>query len=143
VETAIQKLRELGPLIYPELIKHLGDKRYSYSQIVATWINHDVDDALLDVLCDDHYMHSGYKWRETPSGGNGFYLSFADYLRARGIEKWAQWASNKTKLEIQEDFIQWCVLAEEKRGFKDEKQRQQILKTYQDARARMIKEYSK
>ena len=70
-------------------------------------------------------------------------LSFEDYLRGRDIEKWALWASNKTKLEIQEDFIQWCVLEEEKRGFNDEKQRQQILKIYEDARARVIKEYSK
>ena len=142
VESAIQRLRELGPPIYPEVIKHLGDERYSYSQISAAWLNHNVGSAIIDVLCDGHYMHSGYKFRAVPKG-DGSYLSFEDYLRGREIEKWAQWASNKTKLEIQEDFIQWCVLEEEKRGFKDESQRQQILKTYEDARARMVKEYSK
>ena len=142
VEAAIQNLRKMGPAVYPELIKHLGDKRYSYSQIVATWINHNVGDALMDVLCDEHYMHSGYKGRETPNGGV-LYLSFEDYLRARGIEKWADWATNKTKLEIQEDFIQWCVTEEEKRGFTDEKQRERVLKTYQNARAEVVKQYSR
>jgi hypothetical protein len=142
VETAIQKLRELGPPIYPELIKHLGDKRYSYSQIVAAWLNHGVSDALIVVLSDEHYMHSGYKWRDAPKG-DGSYLSFEDYLRGREIEKWAQWASNKTKLEIQGDFIDWCVREEEKRGFTDESQRQRILKNYQNARVRVAEEYSK
>lgn len=132
----------MGPGIFPELIKHLADRRYSYSQIVAAWVNHNVGDAIINILCDEHYMHSGYKGREGPNGSE-LYLSFEQYLRAREIEKWADWASTKTKLEIQEDFIQWCILEEEKRGFTDEKQRERILRRYQDARAEVARHYSK
>jgi hypothetical protein len=86
-------------------------------------------------------MYSGYKGRETPSGF-ATYLSFEGYLRDKGPEKWAEWAKNKTRLEIQEDFIEWCVVKERARGFTDADQEKKLLETYQRAREEVRKEYS-
>ena len=141
VETAIKELKAMGPTAFPALAKHLGDDRYSYSGVVAAWVNYRVSDAIVEILCDGHFMHSGYKWRETPSGGAA-YLSFDAYLRARGYEVWPQWAKNRTRLEIQEDFIDWCIAQENARGYVDEAQRKHTLDIYEKARQSVRREYS-
>jgi hypothetical protein len=141
VAAAMKGLKALGPIVFPALAKHMGDDRYSYSGVVAAWLNYTVGDAVVEVLCDGHYMHSGYKGRETPLGGAG-YLSFGDYLEDRGYEAWPQWAKTRTRLEIQIDFIDWCIAEEEKRGFIDEDQRKHVLDTYASARDRVRNEYS-
>jgi len=142
VESAIKSLKELGPAVFPALVKHLGDDRYCYSDVWAAWLNHDVGDAVVEVLGDGHYTHSGYKSRKTLSGLGGAYLSFDDYLKARGAEPWAEWAKNKSRLDIQMDFIDWCITKENELGFVDEAQRKQILGNYEAARQRVSKEYS-
>jgi hypothetical protein len=142
VEAALKSLTEMGPAVFPALVKHLGDDRYSYSGVVAAWLNFPVGDAVVEVLDDGHYMHSGYKVRETPSGSDGGYLSFDGYLRARGAEAWAEWAKSKSRLEIQMDFIDWCIEKENARGFVDEAQKKQVLGNYESARQRVKKEYS-
>jgi len=141
VEKAIEELKRMGPRVFPALVKHLADDRYCYSGVSAAWVNFSVGHAVVNVLSDGHYMHGGYKWRETASGSAGF-PSFRDYLNARDPVKWARWASRKTRLEIQENFIDWCIALEEKRGFADETQRKQILGNYQRARERVAKEYA-
>lgn len=141
VQAAIRKLKEMGPKIFPVLVTHLRDDRYSYSRISAAWHNHDVGDAVVEILSDGHLMHSGYKWRSTASGSGG-YLSFRDYLDARNPEKWAEWASTKSRLEIQLDFIDWCIGKEQQRGFTDDAQQKQILGNYQRAREAVRKEYA-
>ncbi len=141
VQAATQKLKDLGPAIFPALVKHLDDDRYSYSEVSAAWENCSVGRSVVGILSDGHYMHSGYKSRQTPSG-SAIYLSFEDYLEARGPKKWAAWAKNKTRLQIQIDFIDWCVSKEEERGFRDEGQRKQILDRYDQARELVRKEYS-
>jgi len=141
VSNSIASLKQMGPSIFPALMKHLYDDRYSYSMILAVWNNETVGDAVVEVLCDGHHMYSGYKWRDTPSGSVG-YLSFPDYLKAKEPKKWAEWARDKTKLEIQLDFIDWCVAKEEERGFVDEAQKKKLLDTYQQAREKVKKEYS-
>jgi len=138
--TAIEELKKMGPQIFPELVKHLGDDRYCYSIVVAAWINQNVGDAIVDILSGGHYMHSGYKARETPTGTVA-YLSFKDYLRSRDREEWAKWASTKSRLAIQLDFIDWCLEKEKQRGFIDESQRKEILETYESARKSVIQEY--
>jgi len=143
VEAAIKKLQEMGPTIFPALVNHLGDDRYSYSEVVAAWDNCSVGDAVVEVLDDGHYMHCGYKFRDTPSGSDGGYLNFDGYLRARGAEAWAEWAKSKSRLEIQMDFIDWCIARENERGFIDEAQRKTILGHYETARQEVKKEYSK
>ena len=113
----MKNLKQLGPPAFPALVKHLGDDRYSYSDVLAAWLNHGVGDAVVEVLDDGHYMYSGYKFRETPSHSGGAYLSFDGYLRARGPEAWAEWAKSKSRLEVQMDFIDWCILKENERGY--------------------------
>jgi hypothetical protein len=142
VSNAIVKLKAMGPAIFPALVQHLRDGRYSFSRISSAWENLTVGDAVVEVLDDGHYMHSGYKHRKTPSGTDGMYLSFKDYLKARGPEDWADWAKDKTRLAIQEDFIEWCVVKEKARGFTDADQEKSLLATYQRARERVRKEYS-
>jgi hypothetical protein len=109
VESALKGLKKLGPAIFPALVKHLQDDRYSYSDVWAAWLNHTVGDAVMEVLDDGHYAHGGYKSRETPSGFDGSYLSFGDYLKARSAAAWAEWAKSKSRLDIQIDFIDWCL----------------------------------
>ncbi len=141
VEAALKSLKEMGPAVFPALVKHLGDDRYSYSGVVAAWVNYQVGDAVVEVLDDGHYMHSGYKFRKTPSGSE-VYLSFDGYLRARGAEAWAEWARSKSRLEIQMDFIDWCIEKENGRGFVDEAQKKQVLGNYESARQQIRQEYS-
>lgn len=141
VSNSISKLKQMGPSIFPALVKHLGDDRYSYSSISAAWDNFTVSDAVIEVLSDGHFMYSGYKGRETPSGSAG-YLSFEDYLIDKRPEKWAVWAKDETRLEIQMDFIEWCVAKEKLRGFTDADQEKKLLTTYERAREKVRKEYS-
>lgn len=143
VEAAIKTLKDMGPTIFPALVEHLGDDRYSYSGVVAAWLNYNVGDAVVEVLDDGHYMYSGYKSRKTPSHPGGVYLSFDAYLRARGTKAWAEWAKSKSRLEIQIDFIDWCIVRENERGFIDEAQRKAVLGRYETARQAVKKEYSK
>jgi len=142
VEAAIKSLKQMGPAVFPSLVKHLGDDRYSYSDVDEAWDNFRVGDAVVEVLDDGHYMHSGYKFRQTPSGSGGLYLSFSDYLEARSAETWAEWAKSKSRLDIQIDFIDWCIGIEKARGFVDEAQKNQVLGTYEMARQKIKKEYS-
>jgi len=142
VEAAIKSLKEMGPAEFPALVKHLRDDRYCYSDVWAAWLNHNVGDAVVEVLDDGHYMYGGYKTRETPSGSGGGYLSFDDYLDARGAEAWAEWAKSKSRLEIQIDFIDWCIVKENARGYIDEVQKKQILEHYEAERQRVRKENS-
>ncbi len=141
VSNAIAKLKAMGTTIFPALVKHLVDDRYSFSTIVAAWDNCTVGDAVLEVLSDGHHMFSGYKARKTPTG-SAVYLSFRAYLRDREAEKGADWAKNRNRLEIQLDFIDWCVAKEEKRGFIDEAQRKHLIERYAEAREQVRNEYS-
>jgi hypothetical protein len=142
VSNSIVKLKAMGTSIFPALVKHLKDDRYSYSDIVEAWLNFTVRDAVVQVLDDGHYMHSGYKSRPTPSGSGGMYLSFDGYLRARGAEAWAEWAKSKSRLDVQTDFIDWCIKSENERSYVDEAQKKQILENYERARRSVRKEYS-
>jgi len=141
VSNALVSLKAMGPAIFPALVKHLRDDRYSFSDISAAWDNLSVGDAVVEILSDGHEMFSGYKARKTPSG-SAVYLSFRNYLNAQEPEKWADRAKSKTRLEIQFDFIDWCVLKEKERGFLDEAQRKHILDRYDEAREQVRKQYS-
>jgi len=143
VAGALKELKQLGPRIFPMLVAYRGDNRYSYSGGYAAWHNHDVGFAVVQVLCGGEYMHSGYKWRDVPGSDRGVgYLSFEDYLDANGWKVWAEWASTKSRLEIQMDFIDWCLAEEAKRGYVDEAQEQSVLESYKRGRAYVKKKYS-
>ena len=142
VEAALKGLKEMGPAAFPALVRHLRDDRYSFSDVVQAWDNFTVGDAVLEVLDDGHYMHSGYLHRDVPSKSGGGYISFRDYVNARGPEKWAEWAKSKSRLDIQMDFIDWCIERENQRGYIDSDQKKKVLGRYDAARERVKKEYS-
>lgn len=141
VASAMLRLKALGPRIYPILVKHRGDDRYSYSDASSTWANHTVGEAIIEILCDGHGSHSGYKYRRTPNG-SVVYLSFQDYLQDRDPERWAEWAKGKNSLEIQMDFIDWSLEKERARGFADEPQRRKVLEFYAQARESVRRQYA-
>jgi hypothetical protein len=141
VSNAIVQLKAMGTAVSPALVKHRRDDRYSFSIIVAAWDNCTVGDAVLDVLSDGHYMVPGYKFRKTPSG-SAPYLSFKDYLDSREPTKWASWAKSKSRLDVQFDFIDWCISKEKERGFVDELQRKGVLARYAEAREDAKRQYS-
>lgn len=141
VTSAMLRLKALGPRIYPILVKHRADDRYSFSDAPATWANRTVGEAILEVLSDGHLTHSGYKYRRTLSG-SVVYLSFQDYLQDRDPERWAEWAKNKNPLEIQLDFIEWSLEKERARGFADEPQRRKVLEFYAQARESVRRQYA-
>lgn len=141
VEAALKGLKAMGTSVFPHLVKHMRDDRYSYSFVSAAWLNCSVAEAVVEVLCDGEYMHSGYKGRDTPKGTEP-YLSFDAYLKVRTPEAWAEWAMTRTRLEIQLDFIDWSVEEENKRGYTDENQRKHVLERYEEARQSMKEHYS-
>jgi len=116
---------------------HLGnpglkDDRYSYSYILAAWLNFSVGDAVIEILSDHWDLPYEYKDRPTPSGEmNAF--AFRDYLFERGPEKWAEWAKDKSRSEIQMDFLHWGLAKEEQRGFVNDQQRKEIVNAYKAA----------
>lgn len=132
VDAAMQKLSHMGPQIFPALIRHLRDDRYSYSCELQGWMNRSVGDAVRDVLSEGANCPYQYLSRATPSGHSRC-PRFEDYLRERQPEKWAEWAKNKTRLDIQVDFLEWCFDKEKKQGFVDDTQRKEISEKYEEA----------
>jgi hypothetical protein len=122
VSNALVMLKAMGPAIFPALVKHLGDDRYSFSDISAAWNNFTVGDAVVEVLSDDHEMYSGYEAGKTPCRW-AIYLSFKSYLRVKDPEKWAEQAKSKMRREIQLDFLDWLFRKVKKRGLVEEAQR--------------------
>lgn len=142
VKRAIEALKALGPPIFTNVLVHLHDDRYCFSDIVAAWNNCTVGEAIMiEIFADGHVMHSGYKFRKTPNGSAN-YLDFSTWVKEIEETKWAHWASSKTRLEIQTSFIDWCVKKETERGFIDEKQKTQILKRYEEAKRTMAEQYA-
>lgn len=138
VEAAIEKLKQKGPEIYPALVKHLRDDRYSFSGIYAAWNNRTVGNAVEEVLSDFPHPHGEYKWRDAANGKGAGFPQFLEYLNEIGAERWAAWAASRTKHEIQLVFVDWCLAEETRRGFVDDKQREHILGLYTTARSRLL-----
>jgi hypothetical protein len=132
VAQAMDSLIKLGHKAFPALVTHLRDDRYSYSYILSAWINFSVGDAVVAILSDGLDLPYDYKSRPTPSGEKpGLY--FKDYLLERGPEKWADWAKDRKRAEIQTDFFHWGLAKEKQRGFVNDEQRKEIVNAYQAA----------
>ena len=140
VTNAIALLKKKGPSIFPYLVHHLHDDRYCYSTTMQAVDNRTVGDAVLNILCEQ-YWSPYVKARETPQGRCSS-PTFSVYLREKGESQWAQWAKDKTRLQIQLDFIDWCVATEEKRGFVDAVQRTNVLSIYEAQREASKSRYS-
>src|ERR1043166_6056875 len=49
VEAAYNRLVKMGTAIYPQLVKHLRDDRYSYSRVETAWNNYSIGDAMVEI----------------------------------------------------------------------------------------------
>ena len=114
IDAAMKKLIQTRPTIFPALVTHLDDDRYSYSSSFGTWVNWTVGHAVAVILSQDAVCPYQYKSRPTPTGPAEC-LIFHDYLRDRDPQKWAEWAKNKTRPDIRNDFLQWCLATEKAR----------------------------
>ena len=129
VARARQKLISMGTPIFPELVKHLDDNRYSYSFCYAAWVDHPVGYAVQQIMADvvdEGFNPYGYKWRKNAGSSNG-QPSFGEMMREIGADKYAAHAKGMTTRQAQKEYVQWYMEKEKSHGFKDKKQEQDIL----------------
>ena len=139
VEAAFQKLKAIAPRDYAFLLKHAYDDRYSFSVIaphasptMSGWMNHSVGGAIDRILSNDMEWVGGYKTREAPGGKGGPPPQFSDFIEARGgPEKWVASVAPLTRVQIDLQFLDWCVRLEMERGFIDDEQRKWVLERYE------------
>lgn len=138
VEAAFQKLKAIPPRDYPFLLKHADDDRYSFSVIgphgsptMSGWMNHSVGGAIDRIFSNEMEWVGGYKTREAPGGNGGPPPRFSDFIEARGgLEKWVASVADQTRVQIDLQFLEWCVRLEMERGFVDDEQRKWVLERY-------------
>lgn len=137
VSNAIQKLRQMGPSIYPYLLKHMQDDRYCYSSVMPSsigntgWINFSVSHAVNEVFTHGQSIGGFYKWREVSKGKGYIPPSFSDYIEAQGgINKWTDKVTTKRRVDIDIAFVDWCIAEERIRGFKDKTSEKQLIHRY-------------
>ena len=147
VKTAIEELQKSGPKIFPYLIKYMKDARYCYSTTssingppIPTWYDVTVGSVVMSVLSRYCEGGAGYIHRDSLSG-KVYEPNFGNYIHEIGPDKWAHWASNKTRLAIALDFLDWAQKKEEKAGFTDAKQRQWIESSFDKEREDLKKEH--
>jgi hypothetical protein len=129
VAKAREKLIAMGTPIFPDLVKHLGDKRYSYSFCSADWVDYSVGSAVEGIMAEvigSGFNPWSYKWRDNPSGSNG-QPNFSEMMADRGGEKYADHARRITTREAEREFVQWYMEKEKSHGFVDQKQQHDIL----------------
>jgi hypothetical protein len=140
VATAVRKLTEMGPKVFPYLIKHLDDDRYCFSTLLPSapwdggWINCSVGEAV-DGILSEGCEGSFYKIREGKTDKSLFPPSFHDFIEAAGgMEKWAAAAAKQTRSQIEVEFIDWCMKIERERGFVSEAGGKELMDRYQKRR---------
>ena len=130
VAKAREKLISMGTPIFPELVKHLDDKRYSYSFCYAAWLDHPVGYAVQQIMAEvvdgGGFRPYGYKWRDNSNGSNG-QPSFGQMMREIGAEKYAEHAKRITTKQAEKEYVQWYMEKEKGHGFKNKQQEQDIL----------------
>lgn len=139
VEAAFQKLKAIRPRDYAFLLKHANDDRYSFSEIwphgsptMSGWMNHSVGQAIDRIFSNEMEWVGGYKTREAPGGKGGPPPRFSDFIEARGgLEKWVASVAALTRVQIDLQFLEWCVRLEMERGFIDDEQRKWVLERYE------------
>jgi hypothetical protein len=129
VARARAKLVSMGTPIFPELVKHLHDKRYSYSFCYAQWVNHSVGDTVSHIMAEvvrGRFSPYGYKWRENARSSNG-QPNFGQMLRELGAESYAEHVKGMTRNEVEKEYVQWYLQKEKSYGFVDEKQEHDVV----------------
>jgi len=129
VAEARQKLISMGTPTFPELVKHLDDKRYSYSFCSAAWEDLPVGYAVQEIMAEvvkGGFSPHGYKWRKNSIGSNG-QPSFGQMLKELGAEKYANHAKGITTKQAEKEYVLWYMEKEKGHGFKDKQQEEYIL----------------
>jgi hypothetical protein len=131
VNEARERLVAMGTDIYPELAEHIDDDRYSYSFVSAAWLNQTVGDMIARIMADGIEPHVGsYKSRENPKGNN-YPPSFDQMVReGYGYRRYAFHAKERSKPELQREYVRWHIARERDNGFIDKKQEQLIIGDY-------------
>ena len=140
VGEAITKLEQLGPGASPFLLVHLDDGRYSYSRSLPStvgnsysgWIMVTVGDVARDVITGGFESGWLYKWRDGPDGAGFSPPQFSDFLKTQGgLMRWVAKNSKKTKPEVFNEFIDWCIATERDRGFQTEEAEKKLTGRYE------------
>jgi hypothetical protein len=122
-------LVSMGTPIFPELIKHLNDERYSSSFCHAAWVDDSVGDAVGNIMAEvvgGRFRPSGYKWRENAHGSNG-QPSVGQMMSELGIESYAEHAKGMTRDEAEKEYVEWYMQKEKSYGFVDAQQQDKIM----------------
>jgi hypothetical protein len=129
VAQARAKLVSLGTPIFPELVKHLNDKRYSFSFCSAAWVDFPVGYAVQGIMAqvvEEGFRPYSYKFRESSKGSN-LQPDFGEMMREIGAEKYADHVKDTTTRQVRREYVQWYLEKEKSHGFKDKKQEQDIV----------------
>jgi hypothetical protein len=131
VKAARERLVAMGTEIYPELAEHIDDDRYSYSVVSAAWENATVGFMIARIMAEGIEPRvASYKSRENPSGSN-VAPSFDQMVReVYGYRRYAFHAKERSKRELQQEYVRWRVERERDNGFIDKKQEQQVVGDY-------------
>ena len=129
VARARAKLVSMGTPIFPELVKHLQDKRYSYSFCYAAWVDHSVGDTVGHIMAEvvgGRFRPSGYKSRKNAHGSNG-QPSVGQMMSEFGVERYAEHAKGMTRDQVEKEYVEWYMQKEKGYGFVDTQQQEKIL----------------
>jgi hypothetical protein len=129
VAKARDRLISMGTPIFPELVKHLDDKRYSYSFCSAAWVDYSVGTTVGEIMAEvvgGRLRPYGYKWRQNAHGSNG-QPSFDKMMREIGAEQYADRVKNITMKEAEKEYVHWYMEKEKGYGFINPQQEQKIL----------------
>jgi hypothetical protein len=129
VANAREKLISMGTPIFPELVKHLDDKRYSYSFCYAAWVDNPVGytvEQLMAAVVGGKFRPYGYKSRDNSNGSN-VQPGFGQMMREIGAGKYAEHAAAITRNRAEKEYVQWYMEKEKAHGFKSKQQEQHIL----------------
>jgi hypothetical protein len=137
VAAATAALVAMGTRIYPRLVAHLDDERYSFSRVSAAWMNYSVGTRVREILAQGIELDAaGYKSRAHP-GGEHVKPGFSEYLAGRDAAAWALAAAGSTKDRLRRDYVAWILEKERAYGFKDEAEAAAILGPYLEELARL------
>ena len=135
VSEAYSTLMDMGPPIFPALVAHLRDDRYSFSRVWSAWRNKTVSDAIFDILAAGPVrlpiMIGGKSGRDSPKGTVHTPPRFRVYLHEKGPSAWAEHARTQSRVEVQRDYILGCIAKEKEVGFLTQSDEQSVLGSYQ------------
>jgi hypothetical protein len=132
---ACEKLLSKGVAAFPELVVHVGDKRYSMT-FSADWEEARHDNGYMNVsvgeICKDVILAQVYAAfpehaiRDETAVARPSYWIFNPRDPA-SVAKWWRDRSGRTLVELQREGLQRAVDRERKRGFSDLREEAQVL----------------